>query len=256
MNNYKLLVSPSYDDLQITKEWLIEESNILASGFFENWSVIIDRFNSGQLILFCKDEIPIGFTTWFQNNGCACIELYAIDFRKRKRGYGKYFAELLFSYFINQGMFAVKLYCEPQRSIDFWVGKLKFNAWLKDDPCQKPYTYYKILNSPKMQHIKACPVNTLQAFKYACSESPLFSLNLDDVSIDNPIIHPCFKDYYIRINFNGDVIQDTAKYLEVDGRLILRGDFLYFDNQAVKVCSEPSDMTVSKDLNSFDLNLC
>lgn len=85
ISHFQLNVSPTQDDLEAVKKWLVEEYNNFGEGFYCNWSIIDKAFRANKLLTFHYENSPIGFVVWSEREIYLEIDILEIKPSLRKK---------------------------------------------------------------------------------------------------------------------------------------------------------------------------
>lgn len=219
-NNAVINFHPTHESLQSIKQWLWNESQQYNSGFYCNWGLIIEKFNSGELVSLELDSFPIGFITWTKRYGpLLYIEIVEIAPEFRKKGYGK---EFIFQAISHLGKIKqcdlVYLECNPEESKGFWLkqdfqelppsndldrfGHLNY-LWKPIKPFLKPISLpYE--NDGNWIQLWNCEPNKV------LDHPPMWCWKIQFLEntriLRLPIIHPCSPDWNIRLILDGNEV--------------------------------------------------
>ncbi len=225
---------PNQKQLDIIESWLIEEYNKTNQGFYCNWNVILNAFESKEMSVLSLDKIPIGFAIWyFPSNYTARIDIIQIKSTFQKQGFGKFFIEQLFKFFLSHDILVVHLECAPDSSERYWRN-IKFIDFPDNDRWQYGNKkLYRIL-VPHLKQIKSKKkteqIELWDDEPYRTDNaSPTWIWELkyikNTTKLIQPIICPCLSDWKIRWEQNESVIIEDKVKRFVKGDICM-GNFL------------------------------
>lgn len=215
----KVTFSPTREQLNEIEEWLIEEHETLKSGFYCNWRQIETYYNKGDFSALIVDERTAGFATWRMLSEVTG-QILIVELRPEFRGNGQgiQLMNQVLSYLVSKGILVVDLQCEPIESEKFWR-KLEF----VDVPRNIHYwsklaTYlFKIL--VPVQPLAVAPdgndyIELWDDEPYITQNKPSkwiwkIETEAESCKLKIPIIHPCKKDWRIRLTMDGRTIVDN-----------------------------------------------
>lgn len=172
-----------------------------------------------MISLKLSDKI-IGFLVFSPGEIYIQIDIFEIQRKYRRKGYGKTFYKLASEAFKDQKFKAVKLFCEPVESERFWRS-LGFVKFPERGYSESDLTFYKPLiphtettNSPNdLNKLELWDVEPFQKDRV----SPCWSWNIENNKLTNPIIHPCNVNWNLRWTKNGEIVRnDKVKYFSRD----------------------------------------
>lgn len=236
-NDYVIHTEPTNKELHIVKEWLYDEyvNNNKQYGFYCNWNLIEKGVDENRVVVCLFKNEPVGIVLWSEYEGQVNIHIFVIMASLRGQGLGAMFVEVLSNYFRGINAFVIKLFCEPEKSVLFWEGKLNFIQFPIRGYSESSLTMYKplisttpctsILDTP--YRLELWDVEPFQSKKIL----PRWVWKIDSDLRSNPILCPCNNNWNLRLIKNTIIIQeDKVKYFGNKAYSCVRGDFLYIDN--------------------------
>ncbi len=126
---FDVTFSPSYNQLNEIKAWLIEEEGKSDDGFYCRWQDITSSFDKNELAIISSKKNAIGFVTWrISTEKTAHIGIMEVRPGFRRRGVGRHLTNELLCFLKGQGIYVVELQCSPSSSENAWkcLGFLEF----------------------------------------------------------------------------------------------------------------------------------
>jgi ribosomal protein S18 acetylase RimI-like enzyme len=119
--NLTISHTPTQDQIEEIKAWLIEEQNNSGEGFYCNWSIIASFYKRWNFSVISTNNKTIGFACWRNTSDLSGqINIFEIHPDFRRRGVGLYFTEKLLSHFVEKNVYVIDLQCVPSTSEIFW----------------------------------------------------------------------------------------------------------------------------------------
>lgn len=217
-NSTLISFQPKQDQVEIIKNWLIEEEKASGEGFYCNWEFILPSFYEKRGAILLIDKNPVGFATWrYSSKHTATINYAEIKDIFRNNGYGKQLMLALFEKFIKENIYTVELQCSPASSEIIWR-HLGFTDFPKHEYRWngRNKELYKIL----IPYLCQKEYNDEKEFIELWNDEPYRTSKLDSTwkwelkfnegtrILKNPIIYPCHYDWRIRWTAEGKVIKD------------------------------------------------
>lgn len=221
--------NPNKFDLNSIKNWLEQEMNDTGNSFINNWSSIVESFNSDKFITINKNNFPIGFMTYEINNSIASFKIASIKLNFRSQNIGSFFINEIFQFLRAKDVLAVSLFCSPESSAKFWkkVGFNYFPKQLNDNAINMYIALIETLKTAKSNNFKPIiklwdcepyQARTKEPHKVWCLE-----FLEDNKTFKDPLIFPVSSDWKIElVKSDNNRITEKIKYLD--------GDILYSNN--------------------------
>ena len=230
-------IAPTLQDIKEILVWLKEEKDrdVLGHGFFNNNNIIMDSFRLGNAIVFKHENKSIGLIVWNESDDILVnIDIFVIHPSYREKGFGKIFYHDVCNYFVEKGFKAVKLFCKPKTSEEFWVKM----GLLKLHDCgytEHELTYYGVLiDVASTIHINnAEKIELWDVEPYEAMETEprwTWYIENDEGRLLYPILHPCNCNWNLRWSRNGDVLKEgKIKYFTDEDFELFKSKFLYIE---------------------------
>lgn len=230
-------IAPTLQDIKEILVWLKKERDrdILGYGFFNNKDIIMDSFRLGNTIVFKQENKSIGLIVWNESDDILVnIDIFVIHPSYRGKGFGELFYHDVCNYFVEKGIKAVKLFCEPKTSENFWVKM----GLLKLHDCgytEHELTYYGVLiDVASTIHINnAEKIELWDVEPYEAMETEprwTWYIENDEGRLLYPILHPCNCNWNLRWSRNGDVLKEgKIKYFTNKNFELFKSKFLYIE---------------------------
>jgi hypothetical protein len=214
--NYCISDRPTKSQLVEIEKWLIEERKSTSEGFYCNWNSIKSCFESKNLVVFLSNDFPIGFAC-LRSNGELTAEISILEIKSncRNQGLGDYFTKMLLDYLTKKNIYIAELQCAPEESESFWK-KLNF----LDVPDGVKFFLnkhlYKVL-IPSQKPVEICDgsicIEIWDDEPHLTRNKPskwkwVPDINTQTKKFKLPIIHPCNKDWRIKVIHKGTTIID------------------------------------------------
>jgi hypothetical protein len=229
-NQFEIKFEITNFELDEIENWLKKELYTSKNGFYHNWD-IITRANSEKKIIILKNKINvIGFLIWSDYNIYVEIDIFEIRPEYRMKGVGKYFFYEVSFFFRNQNFFAIKLFCEPIESEEFWK-RMEFRKFPKTQYSIPELTYFKPLIEINEPSVEVDENNKLELWDVEPhqkeSTKPQWSWNINTDKFI-PILNPCNSNWNIRWTKNGKIIREQkVKRFSIQGKEIEFGGFIF-----------------------------
>ncbi|HBL77033.1 MAG: hypothetical protein A2W90_19320 [Bacteroidetes bacterium GWF2_42_66] len=195
--NLKVLSNPTLQHLEEIKKWLQKEDNSSNEGFFCQMDTIENSFRKNRLIVIAKDNVAIGFLTFYYSDHIVNIEIAEVKPSERKRGIGKLLLQDSFGKFIKDGMLVAQLFCSPASSEKIWK-RMGFNNFPDEIIKESRIYLYQILvkTAEFCTHDNETELIELWDFEDYSNELPpkwRWEVKRQEKSnkLVKPIIHPC-----------------------------------------------------------------
>lgn len=104
-------------DLASIEMWLRDERERTGAGFYCNWNIITDGFETEEMFVVDVDGDPVGFLV---NEGAHHI-IAEVRPDQRGRGYGQVIAEAMLAQSTERGLSVIEIACAPETSAPFWA---------------------------------------------------------------------------------------------------------------------------------------
>ncbi len=227
---YSISFTPTQQHLDEIEKWLIEEQSATGDGFYCNWTIIKSFFKKNNFAVISSNNLPIGFACWRHTSTLSGqINIFEIKPDFRKQGAGTYFTDKLLDFLIAQNIYVVDLQCVPPESESFWR-KFDFidvpsNIRFWDFRTQHLFRRLISHKQPTENYEGENYIEIWDAEPYATKNKESkwkweIEINAENKTLKLPIIHPCEKDWRIRLIQKGKaVIDDKIKRfgsLEID----------------------------------------
>ena len=240
--NFKIHTSPTEEELEQIKNWLISEKNTEGHSFICNWETAINRYRNKESKLFSFNigNKVVGFVSYteFKSEKCKTIEIdyFVIEQSYRNNGIGKAFYSKLDQKFRKLGFIVAKLFCMPQESENFWrkMGYIEFpREFYSETVTYKIHelSYYKPLIDIQFPNENIDDENVLKLW----AKRPENVNENDDANwvwqinesgdLEKPIIFPRQPDWKICWKRNGTIVKD--KKVKHFGNQVNVGGFFY-----------------------------
>jgi GNAT superfamily N-acetyltransferase len=233
LNDVRLNIAPTLLDLQKIKEWLIKEQTETNEGFYCNWVMIEKALSNGKLMTLVINDTPIGFIVWSIGEIHIEIDILEIHPKYRKKGFGKIFFELSSNFFKQKEFIAIKLFCKPIESEEFWknMGFVKFP---QRGYSERNLTYFKPLISTLSTLEKSDANNRIELWNVEAhlkNEYPpkwIWNIKLENNKLVVPIIQPCNSNWNMKWIKKGKIIKEgRVKHFSTKENRIDYSPFIY-----------------------------
>ena len=228
--------APKKSDINEILAWLKKEKdcNKYGEGFYNNNDIIIDSFESGKAITLKYENENIGLITWSDYDILVNIDIFVIHPNYRRNGFGEYFYRTVSDYFKAKGFKAIKLFCAPKTSENFWkkMGLVKlYNCGYTEHEL----TYYDVLVevASTTDISKSDKIELWNVEPYEATEKPpqwTWFIDICEDKLKLPIIQPCNCNWNLSWSRNGVVIkEEKVKYFTEKDYELFRSNFLYIE---------------------------
>lgn len=228
---YQLNLSPTLSDLQEIEKWLIEEKKASGKGFYCNWNIIEKAFKNKKFIALNQNDLSVGFLIWSNGEIHAEIDIMEIRPENRNCGIGKIFFNKIAEYFKKKGFLAIKLFCSPIDSEEFWK-KMDFIKFPERGYSESELTYYKplieIQKTTKKNSDNKIELWNIEPYQMK-NQQPKWTweINSNSDKLMLPIIQPCNCNWNLRWTKNGQKIREAKiKYFSKNKKIEF-SPFLY-----------------------------
>lgn len=233
---------PKKRELDEVLDWLKCERDCdkRGYGFYNNRNIIEDAFEKDNLIIFKHGNESIGLVTW---NECESIridiDIFVIHPTYRGQGYGELYYNLISDFFRDRGFKAVKLFCEPRTSEQFWrkMGLVRFPDC---GQTEHELTYYGVLedtaSTSYLSHADKIELWDVEPYE-AGETNPkwIWYIEIQDDRLLYPIIQPCNCNWNLRWSRNDTVIKEAkVKYFTDEDYELYCDQFLYIEELAIE----------------------
>jgi hypothetical protein len=214
----QLNFSPILSDLKEIENWLFDEEKNFSEGFYCNWLIIENAFQKNKLITINNLGLPIGFLVWSDMDEYVEFDILEIKPDYRNKGVGEKFLKLISSYLLDKNYLAIKLFCAPIKSENFWK-KMNFIKFPDRGYSESKLSYFKPLvkiekpseNLDYLDKLELWNVEPHQKDNYEPEWTWKLELNSDKLLF--PIIHPYNPNWNLKWTKNGKIIkEDKIKY--------------------------------------------
>ena len=234
--NCKIEMKPKENHLIEIKKWLQHEYNKNGEGFLDNWNIINDSFENKNLVIYLKDNTPIGFAAIYEADEILGIDIFCIQLDLRGKGYGGLFLKELENAMNLQQLKAINLFCDPIRSESFW----KKQGFLKapDTPFNTDeLRYWKPLIPVQQATMDNNFLNKIELWDkepiYATEIPPKWTWEL--TSDCSNILQYAYYDWNFRITINGKIVNE-AKAKRITDKLdeFIKSSFIYIPQDYIR----------------------
>jgi predicted GNAT family acetyltransferase len=201
--NLKVLPNPTLQHLEEIKKWLQKEDNLSNEGFFCQMNTIENSFRKNRLIVITKDDVAIGFLTYYYSDHIVNIEIAEVKPSERKNGIGKLLLQGSFDRFIKDEVLAAQLFCAPASSEKIWK-RMGFNNFPYEIIKESRIYLYQILvkTAEFCTHDNETELIELwDSEDYQNQFSPRWRWEVKRKRKSNklikPIIHPCSDEWSV-----------------------------------------------------------
>jgi hypothetical protein len=206
--------------------WLTEELKLTGEGYKHNWEIILAAHKQGCMAVLLEGDIAIGFAIWRELTFHIRLDIFCIEMRRRKKGYGKLFFTSLVQEFKSQQKFAIELQCSPADSEPYWRfhGFTDLHSQNIVTPRQNLWLYRPVVDvapqceqQPKGDYLSLWDTSPdfANAAKLAPRKSFAIEYEKDRSELKNPIVVFCQPDWQVNLISDGEIIQSSkAKYFE------------------------------------------
>lgn len=227
-------VAPLEQDIEQILAWLKRECDINGVGFYHNKDIIFDSFRRDNAIVLKHRGENIGLVTWSSYGILVNIDIFVINPSYRDKGYGKFFFQAISTYFREEGFKAIKLFCEPKSSEQFWR-KMGLEKLPDVGRGEHELTYYQVLvdTASVIPKRNADKIELWDVQPYEVEErEPKWTWYIERQNEEflYPIIQPCNCNWNLRWSRNGKIIkEEKVKYFTGDEYELYISGFLYID---------------------------
>ncbi len=220
--NLNVLCSPTLQHLNEIRKWLQKEDRLSNEGFFCQMDIIENSFQKNKLIVITKDDVAIGFLTFYYSDYIVNIEIAEVKPSERKKGIGKLLLQGSFNRFIEDGVFVAQLFCAPASSEKIWK-RMGFNNF-PNGIIREPRIYlYKILVETtelyKQENVAEL-IELWDSEDYGNEIPPMWRWEIVRQEKSNklvkPIIHPCSDKWSVAHKFRSETREKRImKYFDM-----------------------------------------
>ncbi len=216
----RICTTPSENQLIEIKNWLFEEYQKENEGFYINWNIILNYFESNQLIILLKDSDVIGFSTYrFYDDIVVNIDIIEIHPDHRKCGYGNYMMKEVFNFCKIQGAKVASLFCAPKESYKFWEN-FGFSDFPETGYTQTELSMYmnlvEVRETLKDNYLDKTIIELWDCEPHQSKDVKAkwtWSINTSHNKIEPPILITCDRNWNIRFSIDGEIIKESkVKY--------------------------------------------
>lgn len=229
MSNSNIKTQPTKTQLDEIHFWLKDEYDKTHQGFYCNWSIIVEAFEKDRLITFQSYNKAVGFVVWRAGEVHIDIDIMEIAPHLRHQGIGRTFESYVSLYFKEAGFIALKLFCEPRESENFWR-KLGFIKFPERGYSISDLTFYKPLKSCLEPVSESSFPNRIELWNCDPYEKNKYPPNwIWEIKNNlNPILHPVNCNWNLRVIINNNLFtEDKVKYVGEKKWEIDHSPFLY-----------------------------
>ncbi|QGY45775.1 GNAT family N-acetyltransferase [Maribellus comscasis] len=220
--NLKVLFNPTQQHFEEIKKWLQEEDNSSNEGFFCQIDTIENSYRKNRLIVIVKDDVAIGFLSYYYYNRIVNIEIAEVKPNERKKGYCKKLLQLSFSWFVKKGALVAQLFCAPASSEKIWkrMGFINF----PDEIIKEPRIYlYRILVGIADFYTYKNEIELIELWDiedYQNEVPPKWRWEIKRQEklnkLINPIIHPCSDEWSVAHKIGSEIREKRImKYFDM-----------------------------------------
>lgn len=124
----KTIDNPTKTQISEIEHWLNEEWKSHREGFITDWEMIPEAYEENRLLVFLKNELPVGFLVFRKYGRLGHFDIAEIKPSERKNGFGLTFIQSCIEYLKRKDVWIVQLFCSPKNSKGFW-GKCGFTKY-------------------------------------------------------------------------------------------------------------------------------
>jgi predicted GNAT family acetyltransferase len=232
-NTTEVSFNPTMEELREIEQWLYQEELRTGKGFYCNWTVIENAYNTKRFITVKQCKKSVGFAVWYENNYIADIEIAEIKPGLREKGLGRFLIENLIESLQFRNVFVVKVHCQPSNSEKAWK-KMEFIEY-PDVEAMKGFStkygkhLYRILtpttlvsSGEKNQSGELIKLWSEERYRIKDIRPQwIWQLEFEPGTrkLNKPIIHPAFNNWKMTWEINNICrIEDEVKYFpkEID----------------------------------------
>tara|TARA_R110002050_G_scaffold102349_1_gene210854 strand:+ start:112 stop:825 length:714 start_codon:yes stop_codon:yes gene_type:complete len=208
---FKVIPNPTSRHFEEIKKWLQQEDNLSSEGFFCQMDTIDNSYRKNRLIVITRDNIAIGFLTYYYCDHVVNIEIAEVKPSERKKGIGKQLLQHSFDWFIKNGALVALLFCAPVNSEQIWK-RMGFNNFPNGIIKESRIYLYQIL----VETAEFCPHESepelieLWDFEdYQNEFLPTWQWEVKRKGKSNklikPIIHPCSDEWSVAHKIGSEI---------------------------------------------------
>jgi predicted GNAT family acetyltransferase len=201
--NLNVLFSPTLQHLNEIREWLQKEDRSSNEGFFCQIDTIENSFRKNRIIVITKDDVAIGFLTFYYSDYIVNIEIAEVKPSERKKGIGKLLLQRSFDKFIKDGVFVAQLFCAPASSENIWK-RMGFNNFPNEIIKESRIYLYQILVETAEFYTQENETELIELWDfedYSNELPPKWKWEVKRKEKSNklvkPIIHPCSEEWSV-----------------------------------------------------------
>ncbi len=214
--NLNVLYSPKSHHLNEIREWLQKEDRSFNEGFFCQMDIIENSFQKNRLIVVTKDDVAVGFLTFYFSDYIVNIEIAEVKPSERKKGIGKFLLQGSFDGFIEDGVFVAQLFCAPASSEKIWK-RMGFNNF-PNGIIREPRIYlYKILVETTELYIQEEVAELIELWDSEDYGNEIPSMWRWEIvrqeksnKLVKPIIHPCSDKWSVAHRIGSETFANNS----------------------------------------------
>ncbi len=209
--NLKVLFEPTLQHLNEIKKWLQKEDRSSNEGFFCQMDIIENSFQKNRLIVVTKDDVAVGFLTFYYSDYIVNIEIAEVKPSERKKGISKLLLQGSFDRFVKDGVFVAQLFCAPASSEKIWkrMGFINFTNGIIREP--RIYLYKILVETTELykQENVAELIELWDSEDYGNEIPPMWRWEIVRQEKSNklvkPIIHPCSDKWSVAHRIGSEI---------------------------------------------------
>ncbi|HZL11921.1 MAG TPA: GNAT family N-acetyltransferase [Prolixibacteraceae bacterium] len=201
--NLKVLSNPTLQHLEEIKKWLQTEDHSSNEGFFCQMDTIENSFRKNRLIVITKDDVAIGFLSYYYSDNIVNIEIAEVKPSERKKGIGKLLLQRSFDRFIKDEVLVAQLFCAPASSEKIWK-RMGFNNFPNEIIKESRIYLYHILVETAEFYTQENETELIELWDfedYKNERPPKWRWEVKRKEKSNnlikPIIHPCSDEWSV-----------------------------------------------------------
>lgn len=212
---------PTMEDYEYIHSWMMDayKKELPNSGLVHN--IRPEHFEEGSIVVLRINGKAEAVQMYSANSRIVTFYILSLNHKYHHQGIGGRFKSALIDYFKRKGIVVAEVY-EPSRKGLRLANKLKFKP--KEDPYNPNRYRHKLLIDARKQNWRAN--RRIVIWKdYYNNPTPDYSWSLDFTRNKKPILAYAFKDWFIGIIENDEIIHVTKeKYIDEIDQTI---DYIY-----------------------------